>query len=170
MPRSSSPQSLLAGGAVLIVGFCLAGGPEPAADRGERIYLMGESVAGREVTALLGREAMEIPASVLPCGNCHGDDGRGHPESGVSPSSLNWESLTRAPHEHSDGRKHPAFSEQTMKRAITAGVDPAGNPLAVAMPRYRMSEEDLEDLIAYLKRLAPESASADDEPPGDPGL
>src|SRR6185369_5789940 len=33
------------------------------------------------------------------------------------------------------------------------GVDPAGNDLVVAMPRYHISIEDMNDLIAYIKRL-----------------
>ena len=40
-------------------------------------------------------------------------------------------------------------------------MDPAGNELAVAMPRYQMSPEDIADLIAYLKRI---------EADRDPGL
>jgi len=37
--------------------------------------------------------------------------------------------------------------------AVVRGVDPAGNDLVVAMPRYHMSIEDMNDLIAYIKRL-----------------
>jgi ABC-type branched-subunit amino acid transport system substrate-binding protein len=36
---------------------------------------------------------------------------------------------------------------------LTAGLDPAGNKLARAMPTYRMSQEDMANLIAYLKRI-----------------
>src|SRR5258708_8824877 len=36
------------------------------------------------------------------------------------------------------------------------GVDPAGNRLGVAMPKYAMSAQDATDLIAYLKRLGKE--------------
>ncbi|HWS87789.1 MAG TPA: ABC transporter substrate-binding protein, partial [Pyrinomonadaceae bacterium] len=45
--------------------------------------------------------------------------------------------------------------------AVTAGIDPAGNTLLTAMPRYRMSAEDMADLIAYLKLI---------ETDRDPGL
>ncbi len=33
------------------------------------------------------------------------------------------------------------------------GLDPAGNELQVAMPRYRLSHQDIADLIAYIKSL-----------------
>jgi hypothetical protein len=38
-----------------------------------------------------------------------------------------------------------------LRRAITDGVDPAGERLDPAMPRWSMSGEDMADLIAYLK-------------------
>ena len=44
---------------------------------------------------------------------------------------------------------------------VVQGLDPAGNKLAVAMPHYQMSGEDIADLIAYLKRI---------ESDRDPGL
>ena len=46
-------------------------------------------------------------------------------------------------------------------RSLTAGVDPAGNKFTVAMPTYRMSQEDMANLIAYLKRIETDT---------DPGL
>jgi ABC-type branched-subunit amino acid transport system substrate-binding protein len=36
---------------------------------------------------------------------------------------------------------------------VTAGIDPAGNKLSVAMPTYRMPLQDMSDLLAYLKRI-----------------
>jgi ABC-type branched-subunit amino acid transport system substrate-binding protein len=44
---------------------------------------------------------------------------------------------------------------------MTAGLDPAGNKLAVAMPTYRLPQEDMTNLIAYLKRI---------ETDADPGV
>ncbi len=38
-------------------------------------------------------------------------------------------------------------------RSLVQGLDPAGNELVVAMPRFEMSPEDMADLIAYLKRI-----------------
>ena len=37
--------------------------------------------------------------------------------------------------------------------AITRGLDPAGNKLLNVMPHYQLSQEDLGNLVAYLKRL-----------------
>ena len=122
--------------------------------RGKQIFLHGASASGKEITAFLGREQMEVSASVLTCASCHGRDGHGKPEGGVTPSDITWDALTR-PYAASlpTGRKHPPYNEQSLKRAIAMSVDPGGNPLHAAMPKYRLSIQDMADLIAYLKRL-----------------
>ena len=72
----------------------------------------------------------------------------------MTPSDLTWTALTR-PYgvTHPGGRKHPPYDARLLKRAISMGTDPAGNALHVAMPRYRMSLQDMEDLVAYLRQL-----------------
>lgn len=121
-----------------------------SAERGREIYTSGAgtaSVAGNE-----------MPASMFPCANCHGADGRGVAEGGVVASNITWLELTK-PYRAAtaNGRRRPAYDEQTLRRAMTKGVDSAGNPLHAAMPRYAMAEEDLSALVAYLKVLGTES-------------
>lgn len=120
--------------------------------RGKAFYLRGESASGQEITALMGD--IDVPASTLTCAGCHGIRGEGRTEGGVTAGPLTWSFLTK-PYGHTDegGRKHAAFSETSFVRMMTAGLDPAGNKLAVAMPTYRMSQEDMANLIAYLKRI-----------------
>src|SRR5215213_5704546 len=120
--------------------------------RGKAFYLRGESASGQEITSLMCD--IDFPASTLTCAGCHGLTGEGKTEGGVTAGPLTWSFLTK-PYGHSDegGRKHPAFSEMSFVRMLTSGLDPAGNKLAVAMPTYRMSQEDMANLIAYLKRI-----------------
>ena len=120
--------------------------------RGKAFYLRGESASGQEITAMMGE--VDVPASTLTCAGCHGSRGEGRTEGGVTAGAMSWSHLTK-PYGHTDegGRKHPAFSESSFIRAMTTGVDPAGNKLAVAMPTYRMPQEDVQNLIAYLKRI-----------------
>lgn len=136
------------------VGAAGAGELSPEALRGKEIYLTGTTSDGAEVTALMGDDQIEVPATALPCANCHGADGRGRPEGGVSPTDLTWGSLTR-PYEVEEpsGRRHGPYDERALKRAISLGFDPAGNPLHIAMPRYRMEHGDLEALVAYLRTI-----------------
>src|SRR5574338_246786 len=120
--------------------------------RGKAFYLRGESSSGQEITALMG--AIDVPATTLTCAGCHGARGEGKTEGGVTAGNMTWSYLTK-PYGHNDegGRKHGAFSEASFTRLVTSGPDPAGNKLAVAMPRYRMPQQDMVDLIAYLKRI-----------------
>ena len=118
--------------------------------RGKAFYLRGESASGQEITAMMGE--IDVPASTLTCAGCHGMRGEGITEGGVTAGNMTWNFLTK-PYGHADagGRKHPPFTESSFARLMTAGLDPAGNKLAVAMPTYRMNQEDMANLIAYLK-------------------
>lgn len=167
-PRLLAAALCVAAGGLAAYGLPAPGPAEPAAEeasggrgeltelerRGRRIYRRGTSPSETEITALMGDDRIEVPATALPCSNCHGLDGRGRPEGGVSPSDLTWPSLTR-PYgvRHESGREHPPYDERLVKRAITMGLDPAGNELHIAMPRYRMAIEDLGALVAYLKAI-----------------
>ena len=124
----------------------------PEEKRGKAFYLRGESASGQEITALMGE--VDVPASTLPCAGCHGNRGEGKTEGGVTAGNMRWSHLTK-PYGHTDegGRKHPAFTEASFVRAMTSGLDPAGNKLAVAMPTYRLPQEDMANLLAYLKRI-----------------
>ena len=124
----------------------------PSERRGRAIYLRGESSSKQELTAIVGD--LDVPAATLNCAGCHGRRGEGKTEGGVSAGNLTWANLTKPyGHTHPSGRKHGPFTEASFATAVVRGVDPAGNNLAVAMPRYRMSMEDMNDLIAYMKRV-----------------
>jgi len=137
--------------------------PQPLTERerrGRAIYLRGESPSGREIKAAVGE--LDVPSSTVTCAGCHGARGEGKTEGGVTAGSLVWSHLLKPyGHTHPTGRKHGPFTESAFIRAVTAGVDPAGNNMLAAMPRYRMSAEDMADIIAYLKRI---------ETDRDPGL
>jgi ABC-type branched-subunit amino acid transport system substrate-binding protein len=127
-------------------------GLSPEEKRGKAFYLRGESSSGQEITAMMGE--IEVPATTLTCGGCHGARGGGKTEGGVTAGNISWSDLTKPyGHAHEAGRKHPAFSETSFVRTVTAGIDPAGNKLSVAMPTYRMPMQDMSDLLAYLKRI-----------------
>ena len=132
----------------------------PAQTRGKEIYIRGTTSDGAEIIALMGADRIEVPATALPCVNCHGYDGRGKPEGGVVPTEVTWEALTRPyPVETTTGREYPPYERRTVKRSITLGIDPAGNELHIAMPRYHMAHGDLEALVDYLEVI-----SADRDP------
>jgi ABC-type branched-subunit amino acid transport system substrate-binding protein len=128
-----------------------------AQKRGKRIYMEGK---GRKpITAFLPEAGIRAPGRGFPCVSCHLAGGAGQLEGGVRSSDITWFSLTKEyGGARPSGRTHPPYTEETAEKAVTLGVDPAGNALAAAHPRFGMDREDLEDLIAYMKVMDREPA------------
>ena len=151
---SARPATLSVWAAVAAAAAAL---PSPALTpqerAGKRVYLEGESPSGRELRATIAG-GTSVRASAVPCASCHGADGLGRPEGGLFPPELTWPELMKPyGHAHANARSHPAFDESTLARAIAEGIDPGGNALDPAMPRYAISRDDLASLMAYLKVL-----------------
>lgn len=119
--------------------------------RGRDLYFQGISSTGAEVVALIGNARTEVPATALPCAGCHGPDGHGRPQGALSPADLTWPALSEPG--RTNGRQRPPYTETLLKRAITQGLDAAGNRLHVTMPRYRLTTRDADDLIAFIRQL-----------------
>jgi ABC-type branched-subunit amino acid transport system substrate-binding protein len=130
----------------------------PAQTAGKQIYNEGTSPSGRPIEAVLGEGSTRVPGSLMLCSSCHGFDGKGRAEGGITPSIVTWEAIT-SPLRSKDalGHRRPAYNLLSLRRAITNGVDPLGKSLGVVMPRYQMSPRDLNNLIEYLKVLGKES-------------
>lgn len=135
------------------------------ASNGERIYFTGASANGRISYSggvsggMMGGRGM-MGGGQLACADCHGPDGRGGQHlmhmTVMDAPDIRWSTLTEAEHgDHDDGdeMEHPPYDEESFKRAVTQGLEPDGGRLNRDMPRWRMSERDLDDLIAFLKTL-----------------
>jgi ABC-type branched-subunit amino acid transport system substrate-binding protein len=124
---------------------------------GRRLYLEGVTPSGEPLGALVGFGQTPLSGQAVACGNCHGANGKGRPEGAVLPPDITWEELGKPyGHAHPTGRKHEPFSETSLARAVNEGVDPAGNRLDWAMPRYALSRAEAEALLGYLKQLGAE--------------
>ena len=153
---------------VLAVAACgpLGRGVGRYASNGERIYFTGTSANGRISYSggsfgggMMGGRGM-MGSGQLACADCHGRDGRGGQHvmhmAVMDAPDIRWSTLTEAEHgDHGDEdeMEHPPYDEETFKRAVTQLLDPGGNSLEPAMPRWRMSDQDLDGLMAYLKTL-----------------
>jgi ABC-type branched-subunit amino acid transport system substrate-binding protein len=111
-----------------------------------------EGKGSGRISVLLAGAGISAPGKGFPCVNCHLAGGTGLREGGVRSAEITWFNLTKEhPGKRATGRVHPAYTEETFVAAVTKGVDPAGNELDTAHPRYRMTRQDLEDLVAYVK-------------------
>jgi mono/diheme cytochrome c family protein len=138
---------------LLAISFAAQGQLTIAERRGQQIFEHGVSAQRPTIEASLSG-GTRIPASVVPCAGCHGHDGSGRSEAGVIPPDITWSVLTKPYRAESPtGRSHSPYTERSLRRAITMGIDPSGNDLSSAMPRFQLSMAEANDLIAYLKKL-----------------
>jgi len=146
---------------VLLAGCGMAGwsGQGPSFGRrfrsnGEQIYFTATSQRGTPITS---DTSMGMMGGRTACASCHGPDGRGQRVRVMMGTfeapDIRYKTLTAKKMEHDQGEEHPPYTDETIKRAITQGVDPAGKPLERPMPRWKMSDEDLNDLLDFLKSL-----------------
>ncbi|MGB6411527.1 MAG: ABC transporter substrate-binding protein, partial [Candidatus Deferrimicrobiaceae bacterium] len=146
-PRTATLLCVLV---LLAVAAAAAAGLSDEQRRGKRIYMEGK---GRHrIAAFLLSAGIKAPGAGFPCINCHLAGGTGQLEGGIQSSDITWFHLTKefSGKRHS-GRTHPPYDDESVMTAVTNGVDPAGNELDPAHPRYEMEREDLDDLVAYLK-------------------
>lgn len=137
--------------------------PDGDAARGRLIYWEGQDGTSAEMQVLLGVEEIEAPATAFACVNCHAADGQGTAEGGVRPAPVTWEALTVARTSALTGRPRPPYDTRALTRALRLGVNSAGERLHLAMPRYRLTDGQAADLIAFLKILGTDADS-------DPGV
>src|SRR5215813_896442 len=113
---------------------CSASGQSPLPEEaGRLIYSKGESPSQSTLEAIIGDTT--VTATLMPCSNCHGADGKGKSEGGVIPSDITWNALIR-PRETDTalGRRRPAYDAELLRKVMRRGIDPAGNELSIVMP------------------------------------
>ena len=123
---------------------------------GERIYFTASDASGQAITYQGGPSGSSMAGGMsgqLACATCHGSEGHGRRVTLMMQTfdapNITWPALTG----QDASMDHPPYSVETLKLAITAGVDPAGKPLKAPMPRWSMSPADLNDLEGYLQTL-----------------
>ena len=158
-------NSIVRGGILLRVGLLIlagrgaqgSGSGRQYRSDGEQIYFTGTSQRGSTITSDMRMGMMN--GGMNTCASCHGADGRGGRVRMMmrtfTAPDIRYETLVgeeEMAHEHEE-EEHPPYTNEIIKRAITQGVNPAGELLEWPMPRWTMSEEDLVDLLDYLKGL-----------------
>jgi cytochrome c oxidase subunit 2 len=113
---------------------------------GQRIYFTSRSDSGEPITYI-----WEFPMgrTELACVSCHGPEGRGGELYMMMTSfdvpDITWYALTE--------KDDPPYTVNTLKRAITEGLDQEGKPLEEFMPRWSMAPQDLTDLVDFIRTL-----------------
>ena len=115
---------------------------------GERIFLTGQNDKGETISNSMMPSGGHMGQMMrMGCANCHKASGKGgllFPDGKTKSANITWERLQ----DHD-----PPYTENSLKKAITKGIEPDGEKLSNFMPRWEMSQDDLDDLIKYLKSL-----------------
>jgi hypothetical protein len=132
----------------------------PDSGPGERIYRDGILLSGEPLTALVGGD-IPIVGTQFSCESCHGRSGMGAAEGPyvVPPIAgpFLFQALPQPP--------RPAYDRASLARLLREGITPSGRALLPElMPRYEISDENVDALANYLESLsAGNSPGVDDE-------
>ncbi len=135
----------------------------PVERLGRTIYHQGRLDTGEELRVSLADSDGSLSATLFRCVQCHGVWGQGTEEGGLRVPPLTPSFLTRAHASLQTGQPRGAYTDKTLVRAITQGIDASGVPLHSGMPRYRFNEQQADAVVSYLKRIGTEEDS-------DPGV
>jgi ABC-type branched-subunit amino acid transport system substrate-binding protein len=123
-----------------------------AARAGKAIFRNGANRHGEEVRAEAGA-GVALAGTLTACARCHGADGLGRRDAGLTAPPLTWSALTQARVSGSGLVARSAYTPATLLAAIRDGLDADGRRLASAMPRFQLAGRDAADLLAYLQRI-----------------
>jgi len=144
---------------VLLLSFSMVSWSSGDAEyRGQRVYSEGLSNIGSPIEATIGSQNTKLPASAVPCINCHGEGGLGKPEASVRPPPITWFDLIKPQGQRIGEVIRPPYNDELIRRAVLSGINSSGKVMNQTMPRYSMHESDMTDLLTYLKRLGTANA------------
>lgn len=146
------------------------GAPSALEARGRRLYEDGIRVEGVPLVGRWPGSAVRRGADAA-CAQCHRPSGMGSAEGSAIVPAITGRSLftplgeglvgaspRRAGSLVFQDRPHfarPPYDAARLADALARGVDPSGRSLSPVMPRYELSEADLQALVAWLWRLSP---------------
>lgn len=138
------PVSISVAGIVaLIIIMLTVTGFQSTPSNGYMIFTMEYNSLGEKINFTDGPDWLAVQGG--GCAACHGLDGMGGKQvqnCTATPPSIRYQKLIGN------------YSNDTLiARAITHGIDENGEELDACMPRWQLEQNDLGDLIAYLKTL-----------------
>lgn len=135
----------------------------PYSSNGEGIYFTATSVnTGRiDYEGGIGMGPGMMMGGDLACVSCHGEDARGgelytHMSRFSVPDIrpiLAGEAGHDDDHRDEHEEAHEGYGFEDFRRAVVEGRHPDGSYLNPVMPRWDISDSDLDDLMQYLQSL-----------------
>jgi len=135
---------------------------------GERIYREGILPSGVAVQAIVKGD-IPVAGSTFSCAGCHQRSGLGAVEGEIVTPAVNGAKLfeplyygreltaaerTGLPAHFRSPPRRPAYTHETLAVAIRDGIGATGRELSSVMPRFDLTEQDMNALIDYLGTLS----------------
>lgn len=176
-PRSKTLSFVFA--SVLFLGACsalpdifsrqstpLSGTGDSSLSNGERIYFSGTNAQGERIPSSGGPDfGGMMMGTYLTCAACHGPEARGGQHvmrmQVMDAPDIRYSALSGEAEEHADegggnehADEHSGYDLEDFRLAVVEGKHPDGESLDGDMPRWQMGDEDLSDLLDFLKSLS----------------
>jgi cytochrome c oxidase subunit 2 len=119
---------------------------------GRAVYVYGTDEAGQPIPRSGGLGMMGGGG----CITCHGPDARGGTVtlmmSQFDAPDIRWSTLSQ-PMQSPEGGMEPPFDPTSFAQAVREGIGTDGGALEAPMPRWQLTDPQVNGLIAYLKTL-----------------
>lgn len=173
-------MGLIARGLAVIVMVAAAFGPALAdpfdggdAAAGRRLYWEGIGADGQPIRGVTQGD-IAVSGAQFSCLNCHRPSGQGSTEGGnyvpaitapilFQPRHLDRNRLFKELYQEAQPetfwarvrqpRLRPGYDGTTLARVLREGVDSSGAPIHPIMPRYDLPDQDVRNLLAFLRGL-----------------
>lgn len=150
---------------------------------GEQIYNQGIDSSGKPLEGQTEGD-IEFKDAHFNCAQCHRRSGYGSSEGGnyvlpvtgdslFNPRNFDRADLFKKLFKESQSKlfwarmrsayQRPAYTDESLARAIREGIDPSGRKLSPLMPRYKISDRDMAGLTDYIKHLSSHNDPGVDE-------
>ncbi len=126
---------------------------------GQQIYFTATDQSGRPVSYTGGPSfGGMMMGNYLACAACRGADGHGGPHTlqmqTIDAPSIYYDALVKMMQDASGGTSSPGgYTLDNFRTEVVDGHDVDGSLLDENMPRWQLSEGDLQDLFNFIKTL-----------------
>lgn len=126
--------------------------------QGRRMYRDGVLPSGQPMTATIQGD-IQVTGEQMKCGACHRRSGMGSSEGQDVVPAVTGALLFKPLQIPTDQPPappvlRPAYTRESLKQAILEGVNANGDVMNPVMPRYRLTDDELDSLIDYLNTLS----------------
>ncbi len=140
---------------------------DPVIEAGKRMYREGVLPSGELMQGIVQGD-IPLTGEQVICGRCHRRSGLGATEGQEVAPPITGDILfapLRVPTSKPPlaPELRPAYTDETLRRAIRDGIGANGQPINPLMPRYPLRDEQLDVLIAYLKTMSADPHPGVDE-------